>query len=165
MTILGPMELREFQEEDAAHIVRWAIDVAEVRRWAGLSSLPSVPDVLGWHADPDVHAYVLGRVHRPVAYGEVWVDQAEGEVELARIIVDPAKRRAGFGARLVDALLGRAAGFGLPVAYVRVVPENVAAIRCYEGCGFCRVAGSDEDRFNEGQPVRYVWLRRQLPSQ
>jgi hypothetical protein len=45
-----------------------------------------------WHADPDVRPYVLCEGNTPVGYGEVWTDDAEQEVELARIIVRPASR-------------------------------------------------------------------------
>lgn len=105
---------------------------------------------------PEVHASIIA----PAAYGEVWADADEREVELARILVDPARRRRGLGARVVAALLERAVGFGYPDAFVRVVPDNDAAIRLYERAGFRRLPQRDEERCNRGQPLAYVWLRR-----
>ena len=49
-----------------------------------------------------MRAFVLCDARRPVAYGEVWIDEKEQEVELARILVDPGFRRRGHGARLLD---------------------------------------------------------------
>jgi ribosomal protein S18 acetylase RimI-like enzyme len=115
-----------------------------------------------WHADPDVHPYVLQDGETLVGYGELWVDEPEQEVELARIIVNPAVRGRGVGKRLVILLLQRASLSGLPDAFVRVVPENGAAIACYRGAGFSPVPESEREEFNRGQPVDYIWMHYPL---
>ena len=92
----------------------------------------------------------------------MWIDGAEQEVELARIIVNPASRGRGVGRRLVLLLLERASLSGLPDAFVRVVPENGAALACYRGAGFSSVPDSQREEFNRGQPVDYVWMHHPL---
>ncbi len=115
-----------------------------------------------WRADPDVNPYVLCDVEEPVGYGEVWIDEPEKEVELARILVSPDYRGRGVGRRLVRRLLERAARSGLPDAFVRVVPENGAALACYRDAGFSPVSEEEREEFNRGQPVDYVWMHYPL---
>ena len=102
------------------------------------------------------------RTARRGGYGELWTDEAEQEVELARIIVDPDYRGRGVGKRLVCMLLERASVTSLPDAFVRVVPENGAAIACYVGAGFSPVPEKEREEFNSGQPVDYVWMHYPL---
>ncbi|WP_146009406.1 hypothetical protein [Deinococcus planocerae] len=53
-------------------------------------SPPSPEVVLAWQRDAvvEVRSFVLVR-GEPLAYGELWIDREEQEVELARLIVDP----------------------------------------------------------------------------
>lgn len=120
----------------------------------------SVFDV--WHADPDVQPYVLCEGDVPLGYGEVWRDQEEQEVELARILVKPANRGKGVGRQLVSLLLEQAKLTGYPDAFVRVYPENRAAIACYLRAGFAPVSAEAQQQYNQGQPVAYLWLHRTL---
>jgi ribosomal protein S18 acetylase RimI-like enzyme len=156
--------LRGFRESDAPEVARWPSSLDEVRRWAG--SDPGWPvdvSVFGrWHADLDVRPYIICDGEEPIGYGEVWVDEPEQEVELARIIVSPDQRGRGVGRRLVGLLLDRAALAGLPDAFVRVVPENGAAIGCYRAAGFSPVSEPEREEFNRGQPVDYVWMHYPL---
>ncbi len=66
------------------------------------------------------------------------------------------------GKRLVGLLLERASLSRLPDAFVRVVPENGAAIACYLGAGFSSVPEQEREEFNRGQPVDYVWMHYPL---
>ena len=116
----------------------------------------------GWHADPDVKPYVLCEGEKAIGYGEVWIDEPEQEVELARIIVSPDHRRRGLGQRLVRLLLEKASLGGLPDAFVRVVPENESALACCRGACFSPVPEPERKEFNRGQPVDYVWMHHPL---
>jgi ribosomal protein S18 acetylase RimI-like enzyme len=129
--------LLDFSDPHEQEIVRWAPCIGEVRRWAG-SAVCWPVDVSvfrHWHADPDVKPYVLCEGDVPIGYGEVWID----EVELGRIIVKPVDRGRGVGRRLVRLLLEQASLSGLPGAFVRVVPENRAAIACYRAAGALKI--------------------------
>lgn len=159
-------ELSPFQPAQAAEVIGWVRTPTEARAWCGRqeATLPTAAIFAEWHKDQDVHPYLLAAQSLPVAYGEIWVDRTAGEIELARLIVRPDHRGQGVGRRLVAELLAVAAQFGLDCAYVRVLPENQPALTCYRHSGFIRVAVSDEQSFNQRQPVQYVWLRRQFPS-
>jgi [ribosomal protein S18]-alanine N-acetyltransferase len=156
--------LLEFRDAHAREIAGWATAFDEVRRWAGgEAGWPFDASAFRrWHADPDVRPYVLCVGDALVGYGEVWVDEAEREVELGRIIVDPAGRGQGVGSRLVRLLLEKASHSGYPYAFVRVVPDNRAAIACYRGAGFSRVPEAEREEYNRGQPVDYIWMRHPL---
>lgn len=93
------------------------------------------------------------------ANGEIWLDDAESEVELAHLIVAPPQRGAGLGRSLVEALVER--GFEYhPLLVLRVRRDNVPAQRCYAASGFTRMQPTDERAWNMGQPVEYVWMTR-----
>lgn len=155
--------LMPFQSAYAAEIIGWATSAEDARHWAGLA-LPVDVDVFErWHADPDVQPYVLFKEGVLVAYGEVWADSEEQEIELARLLIKPEQRGQGIGQRLVALLLeqGKAAT-GYPNAFVRVYPENHAALACYRRAGFSPVSDEEQIQFNQGQPMEYLWFRSVL---
>ena len=160
------LTLDSLRASDADTVARWATSAEEARGWGG-HAVPWPLDssvVHAWHEHPDVRPFVLRDAGALVAYGELWVDDDEQEVELARIIVRPARRGRGVGRMLVTQLLLRAARTGYPAAFVRVVPGNHGALACYRAAGFAPVSAEERLRFNEGQPVDYVWLQRSLGS-
>jgi ribosomal protein S18 acetylase RimI-like enzyme len=156
--------LLDFRDAHARDIVLWATSIEEVRRWAGSDTgwPVNVSVFRHWYADPEVRPYVLCAGDALLGYGEVWIDEAEQEVELGRIIVRPASRGQGVGKRFVRLLLERASLSGFPEAFVRVVPDNYVAIACYRSAGFSLVPESVRERYNRGQPVDYVWMHHPL---
>ncbi|HEX2322065.1 MAG TPA: GNAT family N-acetyltransferase [Streptosporangiaceae bacterium] len=104
-----------------------------------------------------VQPFGLYRGKRLVAYGELWVDDGEAEVELARLIVDPGERGQGLGKYLATRL-ARLARFRRPRVLLRVHPGNTAALRCYAAAGFDPVGLDQAAAWNTGQPIDYVWL-------
>jgi len=44
--------------------------------------------------------------------------------------------------------------------WLRVAPDNDAALGCYESLGFVRAVASEQRRLNRSQPRDYVWLTR-----
>lgn len=105
--------------------------------------------------------FALYRDERLVAYGELWVDDDDAEVEIARLIVDPADRNRGLGQRLASELAGLARS-RYPRVFLRVHPGNLAAQRCYAAAGFQPLDPAQAVEWNARQPVDYVWLS--LPS-
>jgi len=157
---LSQLGLRPFGPPDADRVLGWIGSAEEAFAWAGLRGRSLVPSLFAeWHADPDVHPYVLVNHAGPCGYGEVWDDPEEHEAELARIVVDPARRGRGIGRELVELLAADAIERGWDDVWVRVLPDNAPALACYRRAGF--VAASDEEAasFNAGQPTHYVWMR------
>lgn len=67
-------------------------------------------------------------------YSVVW--HTGEEAELANLAVDPARRGAGLGALLLDALLADAAREGAMVMFLEVRDSNAAARALYASRGF-----------------------------
>lgn len=149
--------LRAFETSDAAVVAGWSGSAEESRRWCSRDQV-SAEAVAGWAVAPDVVAYAAVEEGLLVGYGELWLDDEEAEVELARLIVAPQHRGRGLGRRLAAALTAEALGRHRAV-FMRVYPNNTAALRCYAGAGFAPVPPEQADEWNKVQPVPYVWLR------
>lgn len=155
------MELRGFSEQYDVLVASWPVDAIEVGLLSGRTEYPFPRELTGsWRRiASDVQSYLLFDGDRPVGYGEVWLDDDEDEVELARIIVDPAVRGRGIGSALIQALLGPGREAGMSEIFLRVRPENAVAIRTYLRCGFADVPQASMDEWNAGQPIAYRWMR------
>ena len=153
-----PPTLVPFDPAHAATVSSWARTDAEVRAWCARDLAPVPPEAIAaWGREEGVRAHALLEGGRPVAYGELWVDAEAGEVEVARLLVDPERRGLGLGRFLAARLAERARGIH-PRVFLRVHPDNAIARRCYAAAGFERVPPQDEDLWNRGQPARYVWM-------
>ena len=152
------LRLRPFSADLADVVSSWAQTAAEVFMWCGLTAAP-VPagQINAWADDDWVRPFGLYQDERLVAYGELWIDDDEAGVELARLIVDPAERGHGLGRRLVTGLADLAR-CTYPLVFLRVVPGNIAARRCYAAAGFEPAEPDQAARWNRGQPVNYIWL-------
>lgn len=146
--------------EDAAIIASWSSTAAEAAAWVSSPAPVTAEVVRGWWRRPDVTArLLLDPDGIPVAYGEVWDDEDEDEVELARLIVDPTRRRQGIGRRLVELLLDLAEQHQRSDCFLRVVPDNTAARALYRSTGFLEVDEATMAEWNAGQPTRYIWMQ------
>jgi ribosomal protein S18 acetylase RimI-like enzyme len=154
-------DLVRFGAARATLVSSWAPTPAEVLSWCARPEAPVPPEVVaGWSAAEDVEAYLLLAGGSPVAYGELWLDQEEGEVELARLLVAPERRGQGVG-RALTSLLAAAARDRHPrlgTVCLRVRPENTAGHRAYEAAGFTFVDPATEAAWNHGQPTQYRWM-------
>ncbi len=156
------MLLQTFDPDQAALVASWAVGDEVVRSWCAVEG-DSVPAdiVAGWSQADDVEAFVYGDAgDAPVAYGELWLDDEEGEVELARLLVAPELRGKGVGRGLVRALVGQARRTHpeLPVLILRVRPENEQGIRAYAAAGFVAVPPDEQAAWNQGQRFTYHWM-------
>ena len=95
----------------------------------------------------------LSRGEQLVAYGELWADDGEAGVEIARLIVAPGERGQGMGRGLAAMLADVARS-----RYLRVHPDNIAAQRCYTAAGVQSVGPGQAAAWNAGQPVECLWL-------
>ena len=154
------LHLEPFQDAHAETVLGWVESVEEAERWASVGSRVLEPGLFReWHADPEVVPFVCLEGAAPVGYGEVWEDRQAGEAELARILVDPARRGRGIGRRLT-ALLGeqaRAAGF--EEVWLRVVPDNEPALAAYRAAGFERTSPRRRRASTPASPCQYVWMK------
>lgn len=88
---------------------------------------------------PGVFA-VLGEADDPAqARGFILCRAIAGEAEILTIAVDPAARRRGWGAALVEMAAGIAAEAGSEAMFLEVATDNAAAIALYAATGFARV--------------------------
>src|SRR6185437_10483533 len=152
------MRLRPFPADSAEVVSGWARTREEVIMWCGGPAAP-VPagQINAWAREDGVQPFGLYRDGRLVAYGELWIDDDEAEVELARLIVDPGERGQGLGRHLVTALAAVARSRH-PRVFLRVHPDNAAARRCYAGTGFEPAAPHLAALWNTSQPAAHVWL-------
>jgi RimJ/RimL family protein N-acetyltransferase len=131
-------------------------EVDEIAAWHPVAA----SEVRGWWEVADVEPWAMdGPDGRLVAYGELWLDAEEDEVELARLIVAPVLRGRGFGKALVYALLAKAATTDLSTTMLRVEPDNEVAIGCYLACGFEPLGPEESEQWNEGQRREWYWMR------
>jgi ribosomal protein S18 acetylase RimI-like enzyme len=152
------LHVRPFPAGQAGLVSRWAGTADEVLMWCGLTAAP-VPagQIEAWADEDGVQPFGLYRDDQLAGYGELWVDDDEAEVELARLIVDPRERGRGLGRHLVTELAGRARSV-YPLVFLRVHPANQAAQRCYTAAGFRPVTPEQAAEWNTGQPVAYRWF-------
>ena len=152
------LQLRAFSAELADVVSGWVRTDEEALMWCGARAAP-VPaaQVSAWAREDGVEQFGLYQGQRLVAFGELWVDDQEAEVELARLIVDPDVRGQGLG-RYLTVALDRLARLRHPRVVLRVHPGNTAALRCYAAAGFEPVGPDQAAAWNVGQPVNYVWL-------
>jgi RimJ/RimL family protein N-acetyltransferase len=154
--------LLPFFTDDAALVSSWAVGDEVVRAWCAVEGDAVPADVVaGWSRADDVEAYMFGDPEEaPIAYGELWLDDEEGEVELARLLVAPERRGQGFGQALVRALVEQARRTHpeLPDIILRVRPENTQAIRAYAAAGFEPVPLDEQATWNQGQRLDYRWM-------
>ncbi len=88
---------------------------------------------------PGVFA-VLGEAGEPAeAKGFVLCRSIAGEAEVLTIAVDPAARRRGWGAALVEVAAGVAAETGAEALFLEVAVDNAAAIALYQATRFAKV--------------------------
>jgi GNAT superfamily N-acetyltransferase len=155
---MTPLSVGPFHADAAELVTSWATTPEEVAAWCSRTEAPVPPElVVGWSRKDGVRAYLLHEAGQPVAYGELWIDDNENEVELAHIVVDPRRRGGGLGRALTTYLADAGRQFHETV-FLRFVPGNAAAQACSAAARFVPVTADQEREWNEGQPQPYRWM-------
>ncbi|NPV71900.1 MAG: GNAT family N-acetyltransferase [Firmicutes bacterium] len=134
------LTLRPFTSEDVDRLMAWETD-SEVRRWMG-GRFSSPGEARQWfllvRKSRSRKVYVIQAGTAAIGYIVLEnINYRAGSLEVRICIGDGGFRNRGFGQRAITSLLDmmrRKAAF--KEVYLRVDPDNVRAIRCYEKCGF-----------------------------
>ena len=126
-----------YTKEYSATVRGW-IDSAEVfRDVCRGKEFPPPQDIVDSWQRKDVSSYLLFRSGKPLAYAELWARPNDLAVEVAHLIVDPARRSEGFGTRMVELLYEQgAARMDVAKVMINMYNENAAALSCFLKAGF-----------------------------
>ncbi|MDQ3104180.1 MAG: GNAT family N-acetyltransferase [Actinomycetota bacterium] len=152
------MRLTPFDPTLAATVASWAQSEEEALAWCSRTDVPVPAEVVSaWGEAPGVTAFSFVKDTLPIGYGELWVDNDESEVELARLIIEPGHRGMRYGRQMVAELVTQAQRHSRSVI-MRVHPDNDAAKRSYAAAGFVPISTAEESEWNDGQPIAYSWM-------
>lgn len=146
------LELRPFELAFAANVCSWVQSNRDLL-WLAPRTEPPISDakVLAWHHDrcTPMLLFELGD-DEPCGYADINRMKVQiDNVWLGHIIIAPSRRRRGYGAQFVRLLLEAAfADSNTTMVSLVVFPDNVAAIRCYQNCGF-RLTCNEYHRFRD----------------
>lgn len=102
---------------------------------------PPASDIVDNWQRKDVSSYLLFSGNKPVAYAELWSRPNEMAVEVAHLVVDPARRSEGFGTRMMELLYEQgAARNDVAKVIINLYNENSIALGCFLKAGFELVA-------------------------
>ena len=130
--------LVEFDQKWSETVLGWINSAEELLHWSARADFPLTDATVfdEWHSDPEITPYILLLDDELVAYGEVWLDEADGFSELGRMIVAPTHRRKGLGTLLIERLGSVVHETGQREVWLREFSMNDAALGCYESAGF-----------------------------
>jgi ribosomal protein S18 acetylase RimI-like enzyme len=144
------LTLRPFEAADDDALISWVRSAEELLTFAGpelawplttsqLQTIRARSDTTAWTA-------VLAPASAPVGHIELVIPAAyPRRGHLARVIIDPARRRSGMGRSLVSAALEEAYARGLDPVTLNVRRGNDAAISLYTALGFRRIDTRPQD--------------------
>ena len=158
--------LVEFDQKWSETVLGWINSAEELLHWSARADFPLTDATVfdEWHSDPEITPYILLLDDELVAYGEVWLDEADGFSELGRMIVAPTHRRKGLGTLLIERLGSVVHETGHREVWLRVFSMNEAALGCYESAGFTRASTEETTALNAEQRFSFTWMRRSTLS-
>ncbi|WP_251975683.1 GNAT family N-acetyltransferase [Salinicola avicenniae] len=134
---MGERRWRAALPSDLKTIARWVDSPTSLTRWAGPDLTwptdgPTLWQELEGGATP---TFCVAEGPLPAAFGQL-IQKGPRHWHLARIIVDPARRREGLGEQLCRALLQEAHARHAEHVTLNVFADNAAAIPLYRRLGF-----------------------------
>ncbi len=159
------LKVTSFPVGKAPTLLSW-IDSERTRRlWSGntFEKIPSPYEFLKHLSRTNLQPYAgLDEEEELVAYGELVDDGKEAGI-LCRVIVNPDKRRQGFGKAFCRELLRIGFGeLGFNRVTLNAYHSNLPALRCYESLGFRRIAFRPKNNFRE-DARDLVIMRKERP--
>jgi ribosomal protein S18 acetylase RimI-like enzyme len=134
------VHLRSFLASDDRALISWVRCREELLLFGGPEmSWPldrAQLEAIRLRSDTTAWTGVISPAAAAVGHIELIVRDEPGRGHIARVIVDPARRREGLGTMLVAAALEKALAGGLGVVTLNVRRQNQAAIRTYMRLGF-----------------------------
>jgi len=139
------MNFRAAKETDFPIVIYWVPDAEACAFWAGpFVNFPLTIDSLGAEIDyaPE-NSFCLEEGGVVVAFGQIF-QKDEGRLHLARFIVDPSFRGKGFGMKMCEIFIEKAAILKCQRVSLYVYKHNTIAVNLYKGLGFEEQEKPDE---------------------
>lgn len=108
-------------------------------------------EILAWIEAEEKAAFVLYERGKAAAYGEIWLDETEGTLEFAHLLVAVEFRSMGFGQMLLEGLFVEAKKYPYDEIFLRVLPENQTALDFFRQFGFAKLTSPFEGE---------IWMKR-----
>ncbi|MDX8344930.1 GNAT family N-acetyltransferase [Rossellomorea sp. YZS02] len=148
------MNIRKVTQEDEPVLKEWLNHPEDCMLVTGRQTYS--PDMFhSWYEAHDQFGYIFEDDSKAVAYGEIWVDAEEEDLELAHLVVAPSLRNKGIGKRLIQELLELCKDYPYEWVYMRIKPGNLQAIQCYKGAEFV-----EDPSLRLSFNSRWVWMRK-----
>jgi len=155
------LRFRTATHADLRVIITWIPDANACRRWAGPAvKFPLTPASLSQDIifSPD-NSYCLEEKGHRVGFGQL-IPKSEQRLHAARIIVAPPERGRGFGRKLCQSLIDRAAELKYPCLSLNVYKDNPTAIQLYQSLGFEALERPEKDSL----PHDICYMEKRLSS-
>lgn len=141
--------LREITDDDALYLVAWRNDPDNARWFPRQPPFTLVAHFNWYHgtylADPSQNLYIVQRDGAPI--GTVGMTIRNGIGELERVMLgDKTLARGGFMRQGIQRLMD---AYGLGCYWLRVLPDNEAAISLYRKLGFSYVRDDEQFTYME----------------
>ncbi|KGP71242.1 GNAT family N-acetyltransferase [Pontibacillus yanchengensis] len=148
------MELRHASLKDESTIAEWLQKEQDCLFTTGKKSY-STDMFKSWYEAHDQIGFIATNNNETLAYGEIWIDEEEQDLELAHLIVHPSQRDKGVGKELIGLLLEECRHSPYEWVYVRIEPDNSRAIQCYTGAGF-----KEDPSLRETFNSKWTWMKK-----
>lgn len=143
------LKLRPYKACDAQAITKWLKDEKDFRMWSAdrYDKFPVTPEDMNGYYDRDKYSENTWGM---TAYNDDGIvghftmrypDSGSSEIRLGFVIVDDSKRRQGCGKEMISMAVRYAFDFlKADKVTLGVFENNLPAIKCYQSCGFEKVA-------------------------
>lgn len=137
-SIINGWTLQETEETHVDELMTWFVDAEDINIWGGPSfrypfSRDSFFEDLHWGQMASFN--LCSPSGSFVAFGQLY--ERFGCINLARLVVHPARRRQGVGQRLIKLLMRKGPVlFSVDRFSLFVYRENIPAYECYKSLGF-----------------------------